>query len=798
MRLPPAARTLLVIAALVGGLASSEEIDLGKRQFFEKQIRPLLARRCFECHGPDTDQGEGGLRLDSLAGMLLGGDSGPAIRPGEPKASLLVLAINHDPSVTGMPPKTRLGRQEISLLSQWVGMGAPWPNAKLPTRPQNDAGGGEFTPEERSFWAFQPVVKPPLPAVTNSEWALASIDMFVLAGLEAAQLHPAPAADSRTLIRRATFDLLGIPPTADEVSAFEQESLRDPQLAFRKLIDRLLASPRYGERWGRHWLDVARYADSNGMDDNMSYVDAWRYRDYVIAAFNKDKPYDQFAREQIAGDLIGAEDAVGWDSPYEGLTATGLLMIGPKMLAEDDPVKQQMDIIDDQIDTIGRAFIGLTLGCARCHDHKFDPIRMADYYALAGTFKSTRAMLSYRVDSKWNSRALGDAEQEQRLEQLERSIDELDEAVVLGNFVGKESEKKRLAEQLAKAKREYAAIPKVMAAEDGPAEDLQLFLRGNHLTRGPVARRGFPRVFTHVEQASIDKQDSGRLELANWLAHPRHPLTARVMVNRVWQAHFGRGLVRSPDNFGSLGRRPDHPQLLDWLAATFVEQGWSIKELHRAIMLSQTYQMSTRYDSTAAEIDPENKLLWRMNRRRMEAEVVRDSLLAMADQLDLSIGGPALPNDKTLVILSGAAVKDPSFYASDRRSVYLPVLRSGLYDMFQAFDFPDPAVVSGGRSGAVSASQALFMMNGELTARVSGIMAEHLLAGHDRFEARVNAAYEAAFSRPASAVEMSDWREFFNGYKAAVDDEEASHRRHNAWQSFCRVVLSSNEFVFVD
>ncbi|MCH7685602.1 MAG: PSD1 domain-containing protein [Planctomycetes bacterium] len=786
--------------------------DPAKFKFFESKVRPILANRCYECHGPDVDEPEAGLRLDSLAAMLIGGRTGPAIEPKRPDKSLLILQINHDPTVAGMPPKKKLPRAEVAALTKWVAMGAPWPDAKVPVRPAavKQTPDVEFTEQEKSFWAFQPVVSPPLPPVRNSDWPQSPVDHFVLAKLEASGLQPAPRADRRTLIRRTTIDLLGLPPTPAEVDTFLAD---DSPAAFARLIDRLLASPHYGERWGRHWLDVARYADSNGMDNNMAHTEAWRYRDYVIRAFNKDKPYDQFVREQIAGDLLrrarGSRDDAGknrwhagrvpddWDTPFEGLIATTILMIGPKMLAEDDPVKQQMDIVDDQIDTVGRAFMGLTLGCARCHAHKFDPIPTADYYSLAGIFKSTKVMLTYRVDSKWNTRAMGDAALEQRLSELERQLDYLDETVVLGNFVGKEDEKKRLTERLKKVKEEYAKIPKIMAVEEGRVEDLQVFVRGNHLTRGALAPRRFLRIIAGNDQPPLSDRESGRRELAEWLTRPDHPLTARVMVNRIWQWHFGEGIVRTPDNFGRLGQRPTHPKLLDWLAARFVEDGWSIKQLHRRIMLSSAYQMSTAHNARAAQLDPENRLLWRMNRRRMEAEVIRDSLLAVSGRLDLSMGGPVL-EDKTLVILSASVLRDGKLYDSNRRSVYLPVLRSGLFDVFQAFDFPDPAVVSGRRASTTVAPQALFMMNGRLMTDAAGRMAEQLLADHSDHSKRIEAAYQLAYNRSPSNEEIADWRQFIRDYEQALSRTDAKARQRQIWQAVCRVLLSSNEFVYVE
>ncbi len=762
-------------------------------KFFETRVRPVLVERCYNCHGPDTEN-EAGLRLDSLAEMLKGGRSGPAIKPGNPKQSLLILSVNHNGPVQ-MPPKTKLPQLEIAVLTKWVKMGAPWPNAKQPSRPNATSRGPvQFSEDQKSFWAFQPVVEPPLPRVRQADWPRSPLDHFVLVALEAKGLTPAPSAGKRTLIRRATIDLHGLPPTPKEIEAFLSDDFPD---AFATVVDRLLASPRYGERWGRHWLDVVRYADSNGMDDNMAYVDAWRYRDYVISAFNKDKPYNRFVQEQLAGDLFPPADG---DAPYEGLIATGFLMIGPKMLAEDDPVKQQMDIVDDQIDTVGRAFLGLTLGCGRCHDHKFDPFPTADYYALAGIFKSTLVMMSYRVDSKWNSRALGDAGLERRLSDLEQQVDALDRAIVLGNFVNREGERKKLQERLSAVTKEYATIPKAMAAEEDRPEDLQVFLRGNHLTRGELAPRGFPRILAGEKRPALGKKESGRRQLAEWMTRPDHPLIGRVMVNRIWKGHFGHGIVRTLDNFGRLGQRPDNQPLLDWLSSQFVKRGWSIKSLHRLIMRSSTYQMSTRHQARAAVINTQNRLLWRMNRRRMEAEVIRDSLLAVSGQIDFRMGGPVL-NDKTFVILSAAALKDAALYRSDRRSVYLPVLRSGLYDVFQAFDFPDPAVVSGQRSSTTVAPQALFMMNGDLMSGSSKQLAARLLTrtGWDD-EQRVRAGYDIVYGRPPTQLEIGDWLSFVAQYTAALDgrDVDPATQRLQTWQAVCRVLLSSNEFIYVE
>ena len=802
----PVMLSVLIVFQLPGAqqTKSHSKIDPASEEFFERQVRPILANRCYPCHGPAAGQGQAGLRLDSLAGMLAGGRSGPVIVPGQPNRSLLVLAIKHDTFVQ-MPPKTKLPTREIQTLAGWVKMGAPWPSPRGPVPSEKlllqQTGGPaaqkvEFTNEQESFWAFQQVVKGPIPKVRDRDWPQSPIDYFILAKLEARGLRPARQTDKRTLISRATIDLHGLLPTPEEVVAFLAD---DSPKAFARAIDRLLASPRYGERWARHWLDVARYADSNGMDDNLAYADAWRYRDYVITAFNKDKPYDQFVREQLAGDLL---TAWGDENRDESLIATGFLVIGPKMLAEDDPVKQQLDIADEQLDTASRAFMGLTMGCARCHDHKFDPLPTADYYSLAAIFKSTKSMISFRVDSKWNATALGSLQKNQRLSALEKTIDLHDNILVNSNTEEMSADERKQHEQLLeKAKEEYAAIPKAMAVTEGEVQDMPLLLRGNHLTPGHMVPRRFPRILVGEKQTPIDKQESGRRELAAWLASSDHPLTARVMVNRIWKWHLGHGIVRSPDNFGRLGEPPDNQPLLDWLALQFVERGWSMKAMHRLIMLSSSYRMSTALDPHAAEIDPENRLLWRMNRVRMDAEVIRDSLLATSGQLDPTMGGSLLPYQSFVNLSDKGNARNPALYDSKRRSVYLPVLRSALFEVFQAFDFSDPAVINGRRSTTTVAPQALFMMNSQLIRESSNHLAEKLLSSPDKSNVeRIARAYELVLSRPPAEAETQEWLEFLTEYAQAQSSQvaEPEVRRLRAWQGLGRVLLSSNEFVYVE
>jgi hypothetical protein len=781
--------SLVILILLAGGLpAAPPTVSREDATFFETRVRPVLVRRCFDCHGPKTDN-EAGLKLDSLASLLTGGRSGPAIKPGNPDNSLLVLAIRHDPATPDMPPKSKLPLAEVADLAEWIRRGAPWPGQRpVRTRvmPATDPDAFPYDQAARDHWAFQTPQPVHPPDINSARQVRSPIDRFLLARLEAAGLRPAPETDRRTLVRRATFDLHGLPPTPDQVNAFLDDNRPG---AFSRLVDRLLASPYYGQRYGRLWLDVVRYADSNGMDDNLYYADAWRYRDWVVDRFNADWPFDRFLIEQIAGDLVPATADEEAAERHARVIATGFLTLGPKMLAEDDPTKQQMDIVDDQIDTLGRSALGLTLGCARCHDHKFDPVPTSDYYALAGIFKSTQVMLSFRVDSKWNARALGPASLEQRLSQLEGTIDRLDRILVLGNQQQMSPElRKSYSDELQAARTAYRAIPKAMAVNDGTGADLEIFLRGNHLTRGPRVPRRFPRIAAGFSQPPLAGPGSGRLELARWVGSDRNPLSARVLVNRIWQGHFGHGLVRSPDNFGHLGQRPDNQPLLDWLSLRFVADGWSIKQLHRRIMNSDAYRMSSIAEAgtrrKAGLSDPDNRLLWKMNRRRMHAEVLRDSLLALSGQLDETMGGQ--PIDARAFDNLSSKPRSTFGFDEPRRSVYLPVLRSAIYEVFQAFDFPDPAVPSGRRDETTVAPQALFLMNGQLVTGATRAMAVALQAEPTDAD-RLARAYHLVLGRPPRQDEQRAWRTFLAGF-----DEPLS-----AWQSVCRVLLSSNEFVYI-
>ena len=680
--------------------------------------------------------------------------------------------------------------------------------------------GGVPACAEEPFWAFQPPDDPPLPAVRDRDWAANPLDPFVLVRLEEKQLRPAPSADRRTLIRRFTFDLTGLPPTPAQVDAV----LADPSPhALAKLTDRLLASPHYGERWGRHWLDVARYADSNGLDENYAYANAWRYRDYVIAAFNTDKSYDQFVTEQLAGDLLPAGDD---ESAYlDRMVATGFLAFGPKFLAEKDPQKMEMDIIDEQIDTFGRAFMGLTLGCARCHHHKFDPILTEDYYGLAGIFKSTRTMDHFIKFARWyenllltrETRALKE-KNDRRLAELEAEIKKVVEAA------NKELQKggknlppqpyryypsdvsKRFNELKAEASslRDSALIPTALGATEREVVDVAVHRGGNHLQLGDIVPRRFPIALAGEQQQPFDKNQSGRLRLARWLVADDHPLTSRVMVNRLWRWHFGQGLVRSTDNFGKLGEHPDNQPLLDWLAIRLIDRDWSIKRMHQLITSSSTYRMSDRHNADAARIDPENRRHWRTRPRRLEAEAIRDALLAVGGQLDTTMGGSLMKTENRKHVFH-INEQDKTSYDFSRRSVYLPIIRNHLYDVFSVFDYTDASMINGDRATTTIAPQALLMMNSDLVYEATEQMARQLLADDEAGEKtrsdadRIQWLYRTAYGRLASEEEIVQGISFLQQAESDLSAVESQFEspRLGAWQLLCQIVVAADEFIYI-
>lgn len=1120
--------TSLPGAAQDGGAAAAH---------FEARVRPLLVQHCLECH--DGASPKGGLSLGSREGWERGGDSGPALVPGDPAASLLVRAVLYEDSDLRMPPKGRLSEAELAALVSWVREGAfdPRVGEAPPER-----GAGIDLEAGRAHWAFRPPGDPTPPAVADEGWVRDPLDRFVLARLEREGLAPAPEATRPEWLRRVSFDLIGLPPTPEELDAFLAD---DVPGAYERVVERLLASPHHGERWARRWLDLARYADSNGVDENLALGHAWRYRDWVVDALDADKPYDRFVLEQLAGDLLPPSGDPRTD--FEAWTATGFLVLGPKMLAEQDKPKLVLDVVDEQLDVAGQAFLGLTIGCARCHDHKFDPISQRDYHALAGIFHGTSTLASLEHVSRWRERELATAEQIAAREawrareaelsaELRAATDEARGALVerwrqdvgryllaaqagaartlvieaeafarsnlsvdrahygsprraivhtgkaglqyaeyditppapgryalSARYAAQESRPMRLlldgrsvseavlgattggwrsdalawhdvaelelgtgphvlrlereaavphldvwvltrldgpadaaahagldpavlrnwsveisgddpflapwraaadladahferdapvrwrtlpdgaprellsgalapssrrelagryqtlfalaerewrrvlaadpaakhladptlerarellfadqgpfalpeaeledrltdaaAERLAAARAAHAAhraleppaFARVLAVAEGEVSDLRLFARGSHLAPvGEPIPRGVPEVFTGlVPTPEIPSGASGRLELARWIVNPEHPLTARVAVNRAWQGHFGRGLVESASNFGLRGAEPTHPELLDHLARSFVRGGWSIKDLHRRIVLSSTYRQSHERAPAARALDPENRLLAGFPRRRLEAEELRDALLAVGGLLDRTRGGSLLSTRNGDYVTNDQS-QDAARYASPRRSLYLPIVRNALYDLFSTFDYVDPSVPLERRAQTTIAHQVLWMLNSPLALEVSAALAARVLGepGHGD-TARLRALYRQVHGRAPRPDEESRALDWLAGARALAappevaalpaepaavvqastfaapragaaldaadpdepdacaakppaaaealcahpDDSPAARAERLAWEALCQVLLSSNEFLYLD
>ena len=952
---------LLAAAARAAGTPGPAVLPPEQLAFFEAKVRPILIEHCHRCHSAGSEKLKANLRLDSRDAALRGGDSGPAVVPGDPEASLLIKAIRYHDGDLQMPPKNKLPAPIVADLTLWVKMGAAWPGpVEKPPKGGDGASGPDYEALRKSHWAYQPLAHPVPPDVAGAAWPRDDVDRFVLARLESRSLAPVADADRLTLVRRIYFDLLGLPPRPGEIDAFLADASPD---AVARLVDRLLASPHFGERWGRHWLDVARYADSTGGGRSQVLEDAWRYRDYVVASYNADKRFADFAAEQIAGDLIAP------DSP-DALVATGFLALGPKNLDAQDKDLLRMDVVDEQVDTIGRAFLGLSVGCARCHDHKFEPIPTAEYYALAGILRSTKTLLPGNVsgfvrrplpglDPHRQRRAAHNARVKAAREHLdsaraelkkvdpaagaakaggsrdaesfpgvvvddtaarstgvwktstfhksyvgtgylhddnagkgEKSVDfaaELPSAgeyevrlsyapgggraanvpvtvrhaggetvvrvdqgkappldglfVSLGTFgfnggpggasvvvsnggtsghvtvdavqflpatppaaANPPSNAKRDVtraavvelraritnleselEQLAKSSPPPAPMALAVQDEDpGEIADCRINVRGNNHNLGAVVPRGFLSVATVSTPPPVDPGQSGRRELAEWLTRPDNPLTARVYVNRVWHHLFGAGLVRTPDDFGVTGETPSHPELLDYLAASFLRDGGSTKKLVRRIVLSRTYQIATTPDAKARAVDPENRLLWRMNRRRLDAESFRDAVLHVSGRLDFSVGGPTVRPD---------ASEFEYRFDTVRRSVYIPVFRYSPHEMMEVFDFPDPNLVAGRRASSILATQALFLMNSPFMLEQSRGAAKRLLAVPNIDDAaRIELAYRQALGRPPTAAE----RAFALMHVGAAPADGAGDGGVESFAGLYQALFSSLEFRYIN
>ena len=958
--------------AAVPATKDAAEISPKDLAFFEEHVRPLLIKRCYSCHSADAEELKGGLALDTRAAWQTGGDSGPALEPGKPDESLLIDAVRFE--VLEMPPSGKLPAEEIAILEKWVKLGAPDPRAGDAPQPVTPVV--RDLAAAREFWAFQLPEPHGAPEVQNKAWPQDEIDYFVLAKLEANQLSPAIDAEKATWLRRLSFDLIGLPPTPSEMRDFLADTAAD---AKEKVVDRLLASPQFGAHWGRHWLDVARYADSNGSDFNATFFNAWRYRNYVVDAFNQDQPFDQFIREQIAGDLLPA----GTESDrVRQLIGSTFLTLGPKMLSERDKEKLTMDVVDEQIDTVGKAFLGLTLGCARCHDHKFDPISTKEYYALAGIFNSTvtlegesqqyvstwvetplpvpaeftaemdaynkvKATLQSKlttaetehkrltaelakhslgdegilvddVDAKvvgnwvkskfspnhvgkgylhdekqgkgeksvtWTpnlphagqyevriafagssgrdtavpvtiSHAKGETQIKLDQSQLppirktfsslgtfefktgdagfvtlsnagttgyviadavqfipqQKSADlvaneannqpgappeptEADLVAVLKTSTAKAAESiKTLTDEMKKLAKDAPKPPSVMAPREAPEiADCQVCIRGEVQQRGESVPRGFLAVVSDSQTLVKKKDESGRRELADWIARADHPLTSRVIVNRIWQHMLGEGLVKTVDNFGHLGQRPSHPELLDTLAVQFVERGWSTKTLIRQIALSHTYGMSTELNEEAAVSDPDNRLLWRANRKFLPAEALRDAMLQFTGQLDYSQGESPVSEMGRLAVDNNNQQNIGSKTVSLRRSLYAPIVRNQIPSYLTLFDFADPDLVTGRRPTTNVPAQALYLINSPFVKQQAETIAKEMLAEKDSDEERLEAVFQLILNRPPSTAEQTQTVKFIADVMGEEDEQ-----RPQAWSQVIQSLMASTEFRTLD
>jgi len=862
--------------------------DAAQIDFFEQHIRPVLVQKCYKCHAADAEKIKGGLLLDTREGVLAGGDSGAAIVPGDPKNSLLMKSIRWIDKDLKMPPKEQLSADVIADFEKWIAMGAPDPReggAKVAktTKAPIDVEKG------REFWAFQAPKAAPAPQVKDTAWPRTDIDRFLLAGLEAQKLHPVADADARSLVRRLYFDLIGLPPTPQEVGAFVAAAAQDREKAVAALVEKLLASPQFGERWGRHWLDVARYAESTGKERNFTFPNAWRYRDWVIAAVNADKPYDQFVREQVAGDLLPATTD---EQRRANHVATGFLALGPKGLNEKNKEQFRMDLIDEQIDVTTKAVLGVTVACARCHDHKFDPISQADYYAVAGIFRSTRTLYGtdavggknrnasalISLDAKASAapakapepadprfamlakmkperaEMLKSLPPEQRARLAERfgkaqtitppeqpaqpaaaptsdaQMQARLEAFAKGDPKKLEKiknlspeQRARLAERFggnaslsavskAKNKKQKGAYrsgndqPAVAGAQclgvqEGSPTDARILTRGEVDQPTDTVPRGFVQVLATKTQPGIPADASGRVQLADWLTARDNPLAARVMVNRVWSHLFGQGLVRTADNFGATGEKPSNPALLDTLAVKFMEQGWSVKQLIREIVTSRAYQLSSAHDSAANEVDPDNRLVWHQAPRRLDAEAIRDAMLAASGKLDLA------PAENSFVFTIGDSyigkgIKPEAFteYESSKRSVYLPIVRDCVPEVLDLFDFAEPSLVVATRDATNVPSQALYLMNNPFVRTQANALAKRVLAAPLDHAKRIDLAYQLALGRAATAQEIERAQHYLldeaRGLVSAKngDKDKASEL---SWTTFCQALFACAEFRYL-
>ena len=768
------------LAILMPSLASAQQASPDQIKFFEANIRPALVKYCYGCHSVEAGDSQGGLLVDTRMGLMQGGDAGAAIVPGNADDSLLWEAINWQGYE--MPPSQKMPASVIADFKKWIEMGAPDPRVRETTNFNTKITKKDIDQARSEHWSFTP----------PRDQSGATIDSLVAEKLDSEGLIASKRADGYTLLRRIYFDLVGLPPTPVEISRFQTAFKANPDAALKSKIDQLLDLPQYGERWGRHWLDVARYGESSG-SRNTPFPHAWRYRDYVIDAFNDDTPYDRFIAQQIAGDLLPAKTDQQWT---KNLVATGFLAIGLKHLDQKNPREFMSEMVDEQIDTTTQAFLGLTVACARCHDHKYDPIPTDDYYRLAGIFYSTKTFYgTERIGQNHRpsdllllpvqEKSAAGGESRQRIESLERQIAELDRQMQkAGNGKDKRSirnNRNRIAAQLASMNSDGSVKSFAMGVQDADEMvDANILFGGEIEKPAQEVPRGFVQVLGELN-FTPDQMKSGRLDLAKAMADKNNPLTARVMVNRIWMHLVGKPLVETPSNFGFNGMKPSNQKLLNHLAVRFMQHNWGIKAMIREIMMSDTYRQSSKYNQANYSVDPDNKFLWRANPRHMDAESLRDSMLAVAGKLNRQ------PPQKDLAVgtRSGQRGQRETRSAEDtHRSVYLPIDRSLLPPALELFGFPDPNSTSPGRSESIVPTQALYLMNDVFVVSQAQAMAEMLEKRFDSRQEQVQMAILWAYGRPASQQEIQASEQFFKEFASTGSTSnangEAKSREPNA------------------
>jgi hypothetical protein len=812
-------------------------------RFFETNVRPHLVKHCYGCHSGKSGKIRGGLRLDTKLGTLRGGNNGPAIVAHKLDESLLWTAINYEDFE--MPPSGKLPADIIADFRKWIEMGGPDPRIGDSVEVKSKITKADIE-QGRKFWSLQDakIESPNLIASGNpidSSWSVNEIDEYVLAGLAENGLAPAADADASSILRRLSLDLIGLPPSPKQVEWFSTNWKRDPEKTIDSVVDSLLNSDRFGERWGRHWLDVARYAESSGKEQNLSFPNAWRYRDYVIDSFNKDKPYDRFVQEQIAGDLLKVKTDEQW---AENLIATGFLAIGPKTLVEQNQKQFQLDVIDEQIDAVTRVFLGLSVACARCHDHKFDPIPQTDYYAMAGMFQSTTTYygthktqqnrnpgpdLQLPIDDNQENKLSAEqyatlkrqlAEKRTALRKISTEVREIrssgksvngDARSVIGKAIRMRQEVGILQSRVDSYDENGIAFSYCMATQPTTPTNATLFIRGDIDRPGQQIERGFLQLLS-TPTMKIPAKSNGRLELSQWMTNESCGLLSRVMVNRIWLHLFGEGLVRSPEDFGMTGQPPTHPLLLDYLAVRFMENGWSVKKLIREIVASRTYRMNSAFDSAKFDRDPENKYLWRHSPRRFDAEVIRDSILSISKSLDVrrpraslvARVGPAAVRNGILVTTTlneqgGAAnsqrtTVEQLSQSAHYRSVYLPVIRDYPPRALELFDFAEASMVVGKRESSNTPDQGLFFLNNPFVLEQSDAMARRLVSEAKDLPAQVALAFRLAYCREAKPAEIKAALKFVAEFENAGQRGSPNEVRLRQLSFICQSIISTAEF----